>query len=343
MLPIHVDPEPSTLRIVAKVVFTSATGILYFTVPIAGGKNLKALVGGDSAQMNGLIYFLSTTSSIVYTLFLYHKLGFFSLYINTLPKAAFATLALFTASSFYTAGNTGAKELGFNTDAGVTIGALNYVVRVGVLVDTAEKFPAFLTQLADIACDAIHEKKCTELLRLGVIGVTGLIFAASITDATYVVGNSIATSMGLQSTIASGFGYSAGILAAFGILPIIIMSNYKGLRELTFAAPSDMNVETDRYTFIALLLTLIAAMGTLGAIFNATGAMFGRMSGSMYLRVGEAIFATATGSTPGLAAPLRQVGAKIGNVADSLRFRFFGAPPDAVVVMTPPELTNGPG
>ena len=337
MLPGYLDTaELSTLRTIAKILFTGASGVLYFTVPIAGGQNLKGFIGNDSAALNGLVYFLSTTSTIVYSLFLYDKLGFFSLYINTPKKLAFSFLAIFTAASYYTAGNAGAQQLGLNKNVGEVIAVLNYVVRLGLLIDTAEKFPAFMVQFEILVRDAIERKKCAELLRLSAACLSGFFYAASITDAAYVVGELIATSIGLKPNIASGLGNAIGVLAALGIIPIIIMSNYKGIRELSFAAPSSLNVKTDRYTFIAFFLTLIAALGTLGAIFSATGAMFGRMSGSMYLRVAEAVFATVTGSTPGMAIPLRQVGAKIEGCVDTLRLRFF---PTIVTSTREPTLT----
>jgi len=318
--------EPSTSRTVAKIIFTSTSGLLYFTVPTAGGKNLKILIGSDSAEVNNLVYFLSATSTVVYSLFLYNKLGFFSLYINTLPKIATSFLAIFAASSYYTAGNTGARELEFSENAGKIIGILNYVVRVGVLTDTAEKFPAFMIQFKTLIGGAIDKRHYAELLRVSVALFSCLIFAASITDASYSMGQSVAEAMGLETNIASALGNVVGVLAAFGIMPIIGMSNYKGIRELTFADPSSgLNVKTDRYTFIAFFLTWIAAMGTLGAIFNSSGAMFARMPGSMYLRVSEAILATVTGSTPGMAVPLRRVSGVMGVCVENLRLRFFPA------------------
>lgn len=306
---INASPSEQQWKKYGYMLYAMSNGALYFFIVVRGGADLEKITHTNSF---GLIVTFSTYNSLVYTMFTHKTLEYLSLNPDTWTKSAFSLLAPFAASAFLTAGASGAKVVGIPNQAAMVIGSALFMFRIVNCIDASVKFPQRLAETYHAWIEARKEHDYSEMLRLSVVWLFSIGYAASTTDAVYNSMLTIAGWLSISSRDAAPFFYIAAILGALGALPLTVYWSHRGLRQLTYGGKTNQHAQhsdpTDLYTYLGLLCVLPSILGTLGGATTSTGHVFAQLgSFAVYTRLFTSIFYALCASTPGMATLLRTV------------------------------------
>lgn len=281
-------------------------GILYFTIPAAGAKNLEKLIQQKGASTQDLLMALGALASVVYTTFTYYGLNGLTLRIHSKSMALFLLLAPLSGAPFYTAGHEGALALNFSENIANAIGAVLFVFRTLSYIDGVIKFPERIAAVQQAGQQALTQRDVKEILRLLNVVLISFVYAAAMTDAIYAAVQAPATWFNLSASVSKSLGYTGGTLGAITSFPLFLYWVHRGVLQLTGGGKAAD--PTDRYTLLCLLFVIPSVLGALGGVTNSTGQMFGQLG--MPALVSRVISATGyalCAGTPGMALFLRRL------------------------------------
>ncbi|MDP3558913.1 MAG: hypothetical protein Q8R79_01000, partial [Legionellaceae bacterium] len=75
------------------ITISLVNGVLYFSIPFAGGKNFEKLIQQDNETTQYMMIVVSVFASMVYATFIFNSFGMMSLWVNSRTKAFFSVLA----------------------------------------------------------------------------------------------------------------------------------------------------------------------------------------------------------------------------------------------------------
>jgi hypothetical protein len=301
------------------VVIALTNGVLYYAIPIEGLRNIQQLVHDENDNAALALRIISGEACLIYTLFIYNTFKNISFRVDSLPKLGLSLFTPFAAASFLTAGKRGSEKVYGNPDIALALGCVLYGFRALTFLDGAIKFPAHFPELLAIFKRAFDNNNYAEMSRIGAALLISSFYSIAITDSVYGAGQSIADWTGMPIESRHGFSLAAAILGMLGTFPLASYGIYRGISEITASEndPTPVNevengqrtvIQTDRYTWFALLLVVPSSIGALGGVTSATGAVFGQAGYfSMVVRLIASIFYAIFMGTPPVSRFLRSL------------------------------------
>ncbi|PIZ04691.1 MAG: hypothetical protein COY58_02770 [Gammaproteobacteria bacterium CG_4_10_14_0_8_um_filter_38_16] len=290
-------------------------GTLFFAIAAEGKNSLSRTLHEKNKAIDEFSIFSNVICAISYAAFFRSALKNIHLRPNNPAALTFCLFAPFAASAYCSSGIEGAKSLSLSSTIANTTGVALFLLRILNCVDGANRFPDQLKSMRDTWRNAYQSKNYAECMRLiSAITITSAYCIASTDAFFYSTETLLRFAQCPIETAARVACYVACALGVIGTLPLSLYWTHRGILEVTNNKPIKTNsldpsiAARDRYTLIAMLITLFTITGTLGAASNKKCAIFCSLGAwTAYISIPASMLYAVFSGIPGISNTLRDL------------------------------------
>lgn len=248
----------------------------YFTVTQTGGKGIENFFHLSPGSAFVPITILGVLASLTAAAFYFRALDGIQLKPKNLSEYYLLVFTPFAAAPNFTGAYLGAGSLGAPPWVCILDASVSFFIRFSVVWDGAIKCPVKLKEMKQSLVSAYENGDVLNFLRLFVASLMAVGYSLSVSDSIYAAVSIIFSWLGVTSNVIPYVAYAASGLGVVGTFPYILYWMSLGLDMLTNGKNFDSSM-TDRYTFIAALMSLPGIVGVLGTASSASGEVFAKL------------------------------------------------------------------
>ncbi len=250
--------------------------ITYFSVTQIGGEGIEKLFNLSHDSSFGPILAVGVLASLTAGGFYFRALNGIKLKPQKANEYYLLPFTPFAAAPIFTGAYLGAKTLGLPKSLCIINALISFMIRFSVVWDGAIKCP---TKLKDMKCsfnNAYISRNIPNLIRLTAACLLTLGYSVSLSDAIYEASALMLSWAHVSESIILPFAYTTSGLGIVGTIPYILYWLSLGLDMLTNGKNFNDSI-TDRYTYIAAVMSIPSIIGILGTATSASGEVFAKL------------------------------------------------------------------
>ncbi|GAB4393929.1 MAG: hypothetical protein Tsb005_14260 [Gammaproteobacteria bacterium] len=297
----------------------------YFTVTQTGGAGLEHLFHLPAGPAFIPVLVLGVLASLTATAFYFRAMDEMRLVPRKISEASLLVFTPFAAAPIFTGAYLGAQNLNLPIFLCIINAFILLFIRFSILWDGAIKCPVKLKDIKNSLIKAYEERDVLNFIRLISGSALTVGYSVSLSDSIYAASQIILSWVYIPSKLIPFIAYIASGCGVIGTIPYTLYWLSLGFDMLTNGKNFEGS-KTDRYTYIAALMSIPSIIGIFGTTTSASGQVFAKLGiFAMIIRFISSVGYGVAVNTIAFSGITREIGKKLPNPFFKCRQCFFAS------------------